>query len=258
MKARVLHAARACVSLGLGLSCLLVVANAIAGGDAPPKPGAAPQVTFAPAARESASSSKAPVAVYLHGMCGRAENGCPLFAEGTREFGFLACPQANARCEGGGSSWGGDLAAREKTIDAAVAGIAAANGNADGDAPTVLLGFSQGAYLAPQIALDRPGKYKAMLLIGANVVLDPAMLHRAGVERVALAAGQNDGTFLQMKKTAADLAKAGYPARFVSLGKVGHTYVGESPDTLKETVKWVTEGVTPVRTVNASAPTTGS
>jgi predicted esterase len=237
MKARVLHAARGCVSLGLGLSCLLVVARAIAGGDAPP---AAP---------------RAPVAVYLHGMCDRAENGCPLFAEGTRQFGFLACPQANARCQGGGSSWGGDLATRERTIDAAVAGIAAANGNADGDAPTVLLGFSQGAYLAPKVALDRPGKYKAMLLIGADVDLDPASLRRAGVERVALAAGMYDGTFHAMKRTADALEKAGYPARFVSLGKVGHTYLGESPDTLKDTVKWVTEGVAPARSTTASAPT---
>jgi hypothetical protein len=66
-----------------------------------------------------------------------------------------------------------------------------------------------------------------------------------------------------MKKTAADLEKAGSPARFGSLGKVGHTYVGESPETLRDTVKWATEAVTPggsAQRTMESAPTgvTGS
>ena len=76
-------------------------------------------------------------------------------------------------------------------------------------------------------------------------------LSRQARERLEGGAGSEDWFALleeavvHLRRTARELERAGYPARFVSLGKVGHTYVGALPQTLKDTVKWVTEGVTP-------------
>src|SRR5205814_9579966 len=139
-------------------------------------PGSAPPPTapIVVAPREAPEAAARPAVVYLHGMCGEPQNGCPWFAEGASSFGWLVCPRANATCgtPGVGSptgpSWSGSPAERRATVDAALAAAAREHPNEiDLGARTVLVGFSQGAYLALDLALATPAKYKGLLLIGA-------------------------------------------------------------------------------------------
>ena len=198
---------------------------------------------YPPAATATtAASARRPAVVYLNGLCGVTTNGCPHFHEGVAPFGWLVCPPANAKCPGGGASWSGPPSARRAVIDAAVSDVAQAFPElVDASAPTVLVGFSQGAYTALDVARVTPSKYTGLLLIGADVEPTPESLRAAGVTRIALAAGAGDMAAAPMRMTATALAAAGVDARYFSLGKVGHTYVADTDHThaLTEALAWV-------------------
>ena len=181
-----------------------------------------------------------PPIVLLHGRCGHVQNACSEFRGAAHPFGWLVCPSANARCAGGGASWAGDAREKQAMVDAAIAAVAdRAKGEVDASAPGLLIGFSQGAYVGLDIALRNPKKYRALLLIGAEVAPTAASLRAAGVRRVVLAAGVYDGARPAMDEAAKRLAGEGYPARFVSLGAVGHTYVPDKAGVLDEAVGWL-------------------
>jgi hypothetical protein len=60
----------------------------------------------------------------------------------------------------------------------------------------------------------------------------------AGVARIALGAGSLDPAYPVVKADVARLAGEGIEARFVDLGRVGHTYVAEDPDVLSDAIAW--------------------
>ncbi len=228
------RAMRRAVAVCLGASCAAVMASASAGNphetsarEEPLSVKGESRTTFA--FRPTDVSSPRPAVVYLNGRCGKTTNGCPHFREGTEGFGWLVCPPANAACPGGGASWGGTSSDRRAIVDAAVADVARAfPGQVDTAAPTVLIGFSQGAWIALDLARQTPAKYTGLLLIGADVEPRPSDLAAAGVTRVVLSAGAYDAAAAPMARTAKALAAAGVDARFVSLGTVGHTYVADA------------------------------
>ena len=166
---------------------------------------------------------KAPI-VYLHGICGKPDRGCDSLAAEATRFGPFVCPRANTAC-GQNSTWSGATFAQLETVDRAMDLVAAhTHGALDVGRAGILVGFSQGAYAAVPLVLARPGRFRALLLVGANVSIDPKRLLAAGVTRVVLAAGQYDGTYPAMRKIYAGLQRTALESRFVDLGPVGHTF----------------------------------
>jgi predicted esterase len=168
---------------------------------------------------------KQPVFIYLHGIAGGPERGCAELAHAVPTYGWLVCPHANVR-DGQKYSWGGSLAEQWAVVTQAVREVAS-EPEVDPSAPVVLLGFSQGAYVAADLVTAYPNKVRAALFVGANVRPQKDALVRSGVKKVAFTAGLYDGTHGYLAESARLLAAAGYPAQFRSLGKVGHTYVGD-------------------------------
>ena len=179
-------------------------------------------LAFAPENR----GGKQPVFVYLHGIAGGPERGCAEFAHSVPTYGWLVCPHANVR-EGQRYSWGGSLSAQWAVVQDALAQVAE-EPEVDPRAPVVLLGFSQGAYVAAQLVTAYPNKIRAVLFVGANVRPNKDALGKAGVKKVGFAAGLYDGTHAYLNESARQLEQGGYPAQFRSLGRVGHTYVGDA------------------------------
>jgi pimeloyl-ACP methyl ester carboxylesterase len=173
---------------------------------------------------EAPAGERRAVFVYLHGMCGVATHGCDHLRGAP---GWLVCPQASTPCQGGGASWSGSSSAKSAIVDRALV-AARARWPESALAPVVLVGFSQGAYVAVDLARAQPGRYDGLLLMGAFVRSGAEELRSAGVRKTAMACGAMDMTFGVMRETAQRLAMAGYPARFASLGRVGHTYVAEA------------------------------
>jgi hypothetical protein len=90
----------------------------------------------------------------------------------------------------------------------------------------------------------KPRRFDALLLMGAFVRSNAGELRDAGVRRVAMACGALDMTFPVMRETTQRLFAQNYPARFESLGRVGHTYVAETKGdvALTSLLAWLAEG----------------
>ena len=188
-------------------------------------------------ARRAAPAPRAPV-VMLHGMCDEPEWECPHFASSTTDRGFLVCPRANLRCDGGGSIWSGD-ARFKASIEASIARVAAEYpAHVDAGASRTLIGFSLGAIRAVELANSGEGRWRSVIAIGAKVHPSAGQLRRAGVERMVLAAGDHDMMKWHMVGEAKRLARAGFPVAFMSMGKIGHTFPRDIEARMKRALAW--------------------
>lgn len=183
-----------------------------------------------------APAAKPVTVVYLHGIHGRAENGCPWLKEGASEIGWLVCPSANAHLSNDTYSWSGNVA-EQRAVVARAERAAQAQG-ADPAGAGVLVGFSQGAYVALDLVHARLGRYRGLVLIGADVEPSSVDLRTAGVDRIVLAAGDLDGASAPMKRAAEHLRRDGIEARFVSLGRIGHSYETTDKEGLRDAIAW--------------------
>ncbi len=182
--------------------------------------------------------------VYLHGIHGRADRGCPVFRAGTSELGWLVCPEAPVEGPAGFFSWGADLPAQATVFRASV--DAARRAGAASELP-VVIGFSQGSFLALDLLKTRLARARALVLLGADVHPNVARLRAAGVERVVLGAGSRDAPYASLVRETARLEAEGMPARFVDLGAVGHTYATEAPAALRDAITWAAGSSTAAR-----------
>jgi pimeloyl-ACP methyl ester carboxylesterase len=201
-------------------------------------PGATPVYGAAPARPDRARATF----VYLHGVCGMTIHGCGHFAGAP---GWLACPQANRRCANGGSAWGGTTDEKLRVIDDALAATRE-RWPESAAAPVVLVGFSQGSYVAMDAARARPGRFAGLLLLGADT-RNADRFVQARVPRIALACGAGDMMFRTMQATPRILAPHGVAAQFASLGAVGHTYAAAdgTDSVLTSLLAWVSEDAPP-------------
>ncbi len=186
-----------------------------------------------------APEGRARVVVLLHGMCDEAAWMCdrvPREALGDR---FVVCPRAPRACRGGGALWSGGT---ERTREIVLASLEALDARFGDGVETrrqvVLAGFSQGAYVAAAVATSAPGPFSELLLVGSRVSPAAVLLRANGVERVLLAAGEFDGARPDMTLAARVLDRAGMPARFVSLGRAGHSFA-PSEAWLREALGWL-------------------
>lgn len=188
-------------------------------------------ISFAPATRTAPTT-----VVYLHGIHGKAENGCPHLRNGASEVGWLVCPKATEREANGRASWMLDVDANARTVNHALG--AAVNEGASSE-PGVAVGFSQGGYITMDLVKSGKVRFRGLVLIAApEQHPSAAKLREMGVERVVLAAGQRDAAYWPLKKDTARLASEGMDVKFVDLGDVGHTYAAENTQGLHDAIVW--------------------
>ncbi len=248
----------AMVSLGLSLHATAALATERHAAMPVPRPDAARTLVRIPqsdtislsassviAARPAPGSHAQSVTVYLHGLCGEPAHGCPYFHEGVADRSLLVCPYAPRSCDGGGRTWSAPASVQRSTVDAAVAATTSAFGTTDGAAlPWVVVGFSQGAYVARSLLRTAAGRVHAVAFIGAYVTLDRRDLDRAGVRRALFAAGRGDGSAPTMRAAAARLQRQGFDARFLDLGATGHSYVPSAGSSgWRDALAWLQDGV---------------
>ena len=179
-----------------------------------------------------------PITVLLHGMCGDAARACGHFANEVTRTSNLICPRANQRCAAGGASWPeqGVAAFVESAVTRAKATLGEGVDDSHG---RTLIGYSLGAYRATAIAQGSARKYPRVMLIGAKISLDRALLSESGVERVLLCAGDWDMMHDPMQRESARLQRAGVQARFLSLGPVGHSFTPSFASYLPGALAWL-------------------
>ena len=185
------------------------------------------------------TSSPRPVIVYLHGMWASPEDSCPTFESAATPFGFLVCPRGNAPLDGG-RMWSGTYATVAPQVRAALdAAGQLAPGRLNRSSNGTLMGYSNGAYFAVEVAYAEPGRWSGLVLLSMKLDLDVARLRTAGIRRVVLAAGERDGSYYSMKALAERTASSGLETRFTSLGCGGHAFPADMPDRMCSAVAWV-------------------
>lgn len=182
-----------------------------------------------------------PAIVYLHGMWASPEDSCAYFERASTSFGFLVCPRGNAPL-GDGRMWAGSYASVAPSVHAALrAAEAVAPGKLDRSGGGTLVGYSNGAYFAVQVAESEPRQWTGLVLLDMHLVIDAARLRGAGVHRVVLAAGERDGARASMQALAGSIDAQGLPTRFMSLGDVGHQFPGDMDVRMCVAIAWVRE-----------------
>jgi predicted esterase len=183
-------------------------------------------------------TGRRPIAVMLHGMCDPPERECPYFANSVTEFAWLVCPRARLGCAGGGTMW--DWVKKYETVDSAVERMRQYDAaTVDAEHDRILIGFSLGALAAMDIAHRARGQWPKLLLIGAEVYPNATLLKRAGVKRVLLASGERDMMRWHMTQQAERLNRQGVPARYMSLGPVGHWFAPDMDTWMRGALSWL-------------------
>jgi len=181
-------------------------------------------------------ATRAPVAVMLHGICGKVENECPWFADAVAKDRWLVCPRGNAKCEGGGALW--SWAASTAFVENAIARVAAAHPGEVARDDGMLIGFSWGALVALDVAQRSESTWSSLVLVAADVRPDAARLARAGVRRVYMGAGNADMMKAPMIAASDGLARAGVASTFVTTGDVGHGFPRDMDRWVAGAVAW--------------------
>lgn len=178
------------------------------------------------------------VVVYLHGMWASPEDSCSFFERAVADA-VLICPRGNAPAQSGGA-FRGTLLEKRRSLDAALdtarelvrpRTIATAGG--------IAMGFSSGAAFALELALAEPGRWSGLVLMSMKLHIDPAKVRAAGVKRVALAAGELDGSRSSLMSNEKLLVSAGVEARFFSPGPVGHHFATDMEARMADVLAWV-------------------
>jgi predicted esterase len=174
-------------------------------------------------------------------MWGSPEDSCDVFTRAAAPFGFLLCPRGNAPLGDGGSlkMWKGTYLDAERQMAAAFdAADALAPGKLDRAGPGTLVGYSNGAYFAAEVACAERGRWSGLVVLSMKLDLDADRLAAAGVKRVVLGAGDQDEAQASMQALAARLAAHGLAARFMSLGPGGHEFPADMPSRMCEAIAW--------------------
>ena len=185
--------------------------------------------------------ARSPMMTVLHGACSDVAWTCRQTAGAAPDQLLVSCPTGNAQCDGA-ADWAGDGETKATWLDAIDAAtraeLALAPAAPRGD---ILVGFSRGAFVARDVAYARPGRYRGLVLIGAALSPEPALLRANGIRRVVLAAGNHDGAAPTMRAARDKLVRGGVEARFVSLGPVFHTLPDDTAARLADSLRWVTD-----------------
>src|SRR5580704_5776930 len=99
------------------------------------------------------SKSARPIILYLHGRGGNAFEDCRKWARVARQFGWVVCPQGPSGTDSGGRTWNNDADSARKIVDATFVALAAKYKGRVQARGNVLIGFSEGAYIAQQVGL---------------------------------------------------------------------------------------------------------
>jgi predicted esterase len=192
------------------------------------------------------SKGSKPILMYLHGRGGNPAEDCRKWARVGTQFGWVVCPSGPETTETGGRTWGNGAGYAqtilERTIDALrekYKGKVHRRGN-------VLIGFSEGAFVAMQVGLADQRTWNRWLILGASDVywqqdLTDALGKKRKVHRVYLLTGENDQVAKNTEKVGELLKKAKVPVKVKIVPGMGHEVPSDRMiSTYRRPLLWLT------------------
>lgn len=171
--------------------------------------------------------------VFLHGMCGHGLGYAQAFQWNAAKKGTLIAPQGDVSCGGVFSKWSLDVAA----LDARILEAFRALGDTNDGAEITIMGMSQGADRAVQLAKRFPQRYTRLISMAAPTVVNAAQLR--SLRGAVLMAGARDRRDL-MQASARALTASGVRATFMLIPEATHGAMGPTPEkTMGEALDWL-------------------
>jgi predicted esterase len=195
------------------------------------------------------TKAKRPVLLYLHGRGGNAFEDCRKWARVARQFGWIVCPEGPSITDSGGRTWNNDAETAKRIVDATLEALRAEYKGRLRRRGNVLIGFSEGAFVAQQIGLRDPAHWSRWLILAANDQYwfgdAPQLLehNRAKIRRVVLFTGENDGVVENTRRAGEMLKSARIPVRIRIIPGLGHEVPADRMITnYRRPLRWLIRG----------------
>lgn len=177
---------------------------------------------------EPATRHQRPILMYLHGHGGHPASDCKKWWEVARRFGWLVCPIGPGSDGKGGRTWSTGPADAARIIDATVHALRKKFGRRPQLYGNVLIGFSEGAFIAMQVGLNDQRTWNRWLILGASdeywskVDAKEKLGRHRKVRRVYLLTGKNDGVREKTKRVGKFLKKLHVRTIIKIVPEMGH------------------------------------
>lgn len=168
-----------------------------------------------------------PVIMYLHGRGGNPGEDCRKWARVASPFGWVVCPSGSGVNESGGRTWSNGTADAQRVIDATIDALRAKYKGKVQRRNNVLVGFSEGAWVAMNVGLKDQRTWSRWLILAASDaywgdVTEALDKKKRKIERVYLLTGKNDGVAQNTLRVAETLKKVKVPVRVQLVAGMGH------------------------------------
>jgi len=209
-----------------------------------------------PAAVVKGPAGTAPSAVFLPGVCSNAGAYLHSFPEAAHSHGGIVAIDGELPCAGspGFRTFARNIPAQHARIEAALAAAGATAVPANG---LTLIGYSQGASIAEDLARKYPERYARVVLIGSPA--DPSVARLKSARAVATMSCELDVP-PRMRGAAKQLLAAGVPAAYFEMPACTHGLISEGERVFDEVFDWleVNQRPPPRGLASAAVPIVGS
>jgi predicted esterase len=195
------------------------------------------------------SKARRPVLLYLHGRGGNALEDCRKWARVAHQFGWIVCPEGPSVTDSGGRTWNNDADTAKKIVDATLVALRDEYKGRLRLRGNVLIGFSEGAFVAQQIGLHDPAHWNRWLILAANDHYwfgDASQLleqNHSKIRRVVLFTGENDEVVENTKRAGEMLKTAKIPVRVRIVPGLGHEVPADRMITnYRRPLRWLIRG----------------
>lgn len=234
----------------LALTVWLLPGRAFAKGGQPAEPLML-DVKDAPAAYyyPPKGSGPRPVIMYLHGRGANPQEDCRKWAKVGTAFGWVVCPQGGEDRGGGSRAWANSADSGQHIMDAVLNALRAKYKGRVRARNHILVGFSEGAFIAQQVGLRDPQKWSRWLILAASDrywvgdVKTELSHARSKLRRVYLLTGENDGVVENTQRTGDLLRQAKVNVKVRIVPQMGHELPHDKMvTTYKKPLLWLSAG----------------
>ena len=206
-------------------------------------PGAPDAFYYKPRARGAK-----PIIMYLHGRGGNPAEDCRKWARVGTQFGWVVCPSGPGTSESGGRAWSNGPADAQRVIDATIDALKEKYKGKVQRRGNVLVGFSEGAWVAMNVGLKDQRTWNRWLILGASDsywgdVSEALDKDKRKVRRVYLLTGENDGVAQNTMRVGDTLKQAKVPVKVKIVPGMGHEVPADRMVTLyRRPLAWLVRG----------------
>ncbi len=187
-----------------------------------------------------------PILMYLHGRGGNPAEDCRKWARVATQFGWVVCPQGPGDVGGGARTWSNGAGEAQRIIDATVHAMREKFHGRVQRSGNILIGFSEGAFVAMQVGLKDQNTWSKWLILGASDnywggdVTDALDENKRHLRRVYLLTGENDGVAQNTVRVGDTLKKNKVPVKVRLVPGMGHEVPSDRMiSTYRRPLRWL-------------------